>query len=321
MLWSEFNALESAAIGDIVRERGQKVGVFWLNGTRRWFELERRAQIKATAPEELSALYASATAEQIARILDLFYSHGMHTMIMPAITVGNLVRGNAYIEELFFPLIEHMVTCPAFLEALNRWGVRARAFGEMRSLLTPAQAEWFDDMVRPVEEATARHSEARLFLGFCATDAANAALIAHDRLREAGRHAPFQRSDLVEAYYGANIDRVHLSIAHGRMSAHSTPFMMNGEHLYFMMSPSFYLDQYGLREVLYDHLFARKIDDVDYAEMDDGAWDSLQDFYRSHAHKILGVGLQGGGGKLWTPSWRGELDDRDVREIREWAGA
>lgn len=297
----EFLKLDVEACAALVREHGKKTCVFWVNGTRRWYLLEHRAQLSSGQVEDYAAAYAEACAEQLTRCLHLLYSHGIDTVIIPALVPLNMLRGNEYMDDYLLGFVEQMVNNSRFRSVIQHHRIRGFGYGEMEEMLTEGQRDRF---VRAKETATgwtAGHDGGRVFFGFCAADSANAALIALKRIGNERDPLTLTRADLVHAYYGDVIDRVHFSIAHGRMSAHSTPFMMAGEDLYFMVSPSFYFDETILKAILYDHLYERRINDLDYELLTEHNWAELRELYRSSRHQVLGLGRQNISGKVWTP--------------------
>ena len=295
----DFNKLDLSHLQALVRQHGQKTCVFWLNGTRRWMLVEQLK--RGSEAVDASQFYVHVAAEQIIRILRLLYAAGIHTVIIPAIKLSNLDRGLDYVDNYFLQLVDVLAESAEFRALLEAFDVRARYYGEMELVIATERTERFRKSAQTVQDYTAKHTGARLFFGFCVTDSANAGLIAIKRMGEGVEIDSLTRKDIVTAYYGDWIENIHFSIGYGRMSVHSTPFLMRGTSLYFTLAPSFYFDEAALRAILYDHLYARKIDDIDYSSFDRDAWLQLDAFYKSNAHKVLGVGQQGGGGRLWNP--------------------
>jgi hypothetical protein len=71
------------------------------------------------------------------------------------------------------------------------------------------------------------------------------------------------------------------------------PLLALGEEdLYFTVTPSFYLSERQLRDILYDHLYTRRVEEGDN-------WAVMKEFYRVNMNKTLGVGAQREG--FWYP--------------------
>ncbi len=103
----------------------------------------------------------------------------------------------------------------------------------------------------------------------------------------------------MEAYYGEYVGPVDLFIGFDMLSAFDMPLVATGtEDLYFTVSPSLYLTQRQLRDILYDHLYARR-GEPDYSDMSAREWDLMGDFYQANMERTLGVGMERGG--VWYP--------------------
>jgi len=69
--------------------------------------------------------------------------------------------------------------------------------------------------------------------------------------------------------------------------------------LYFTVSPSPYLDERGLRAILYDHLYTRRVDESGYSRLEADEWAWMKAFYRANRGRTIGIGIQKGG--VWYP--------------------
>ena len=85
------------------------------------------------------------------------------------------------------------------------------------------------------------------------------------------------------------------------MAMFDLPLVASGmEDLYFMVSPSLYLDTTTFRAILYDHLYERRtLDNYSHFTMAD--WSALDQFYRLNRHNVLGIGKQAEWGGWWSP--------------------
>ena len=112
-----------------------------------------------------------------------------------------------------------------------------------------------------------------------------------------------------------DVEPVDLFIGFDRPSAFDMPLVATGnEDLYFTVSPSPYMDAQTLRRILYDHLYARRVDDADYA-LSAQEMETLGRFYRLNQHRVLGLGRKHRRGAFWYPIPQVELlpemqDDR-----------
>ena len=114
---------------------------------------------------------------------------------------------------------------------------------------------------------------------------------------------------LVELYYGEYVEPVDLFIGFSKFRAFDMPLLTTGtEDLYFTVSPSPYLTERQLRDILYDHLFTRP-GDLDYSAMDGDDWARMNGFYRANLGNTLGVGIKRG--EVWYPLPQVELPHRE----------
>jgi hypothetical protein len=109
------------------------------------------------------------------------------------------------------------------------------------------------------------------------------------------------RQEIIEAYYGEYVEPVDLFIGFDQLAAFDMPLIATGnEDLYFTISPSPYLDTTTLRSILYDHMYARKVDD-NYESLNEDDWRMMDKFYRLNRHGVLGIGRAYQEGKFWHP--------------------
>jgi hypothetical protein len=119
---------------------------------------------------------------------------------------------------------------------------------------------------------------------------------------------PHARRELVEQYYGEYVEPVSLYISFDKSRASEYPLLnTQDEDLYFTVAPSLYLSEQQLRSILYDHIYLRRVEEIDYSKMPEQDFQYMKDFYRTNCQNTLGVGeLQGG---IWYPTF--VADDSD----------
>jgi tuberculosinol/isotuberculosinol synthase len=290
-----FQQLPIDKVVQLVRDAGSKVCVFPINGTRRWFILEHPAQ----AASDFVDSYLHISSEKHLELYQLFFDHGIDTLLTPIFGPDILERDADY-----RPIIEQgllwFAQNPDFLRFYDTYDVRVRVYGDVERYLrdTPYASvlEAFEGLVRRTES----HHSRRLFFGLCAHDPAErVAQIGMEYFQKRGA-LPGKR-EIVEAYYGEYVDPVSFFIGFDRPSAYDMPLIATGEEdLYFTVSPSLYMDEETLRSILYDHLFSRRIHEQ-YDELTPEDWQTLTDFYRSNRHHVLGVGDRSPKGNFWYP--------------------
>lgn len=282
-------------VARLVREGGPRVCVLPVNGTRRWFLLEHQRQ----DDEADGCTYVDAAFRCHIRLHSMLFDHGVNTILCPLVGPDVIERGGAYVEMTAQGLIQ-LATAPHFVEFYEAYDVCVRFYGDYRRFLASTQHAYPLDLLDEATRRTLSHSTHRLFWGAFAHDATEAvAQIAVEYYQQHGR-APDKRA-LVAEYYGEYVEPVDLFLGFDKFAAFDYPLLGTGEEdLYFTVAPSCYLTQRQLREILYDHLFARRCDPGDYAQLGPDTWAFMRRFYDINRGRTLGVGADRGG--VWFPT-------------------
>jgi tuberculosinol/isotuberculosinol synthase len=307
-----FQSLPTGEVTRLVREAGPKVCVFPINGTRRWFMLEHGLQLKPEA--DFVSAYLDRLVKRHIELYKLLFDHGIDTLLTPALGPDILER------EKHGELIERGLAVwfgqnPAFLDFYDSYDVRVRVYGDARRYFQNTPHAHALDAFDELAQRTASHRRYRLFFGVCAHDPMETvAEIASRFYQEHGR-LPDKRQ-IVEAYYGEYVEPVDLFIGFAdRPAVFDMPLIATGsEDLYFTVSPSMYLDAYTLRAILYDHLYARRVEDVSYAALSPEDWQTLADFYALNCRRVLGLGHKHTSGNFWYPLPQVELPPHMVND-------
>jgi hypothetical protein len=69
------------------------------------------------------------------------------------------------------------------------------------------------------------------------------------------------------------------------------------ESLYFTAAPSFYINKGLLRNILYDYIYLRPVQDPDYSTMPAEDFEAMRQFYEVNREVAFGVGEMRGG--IW----------------------
>ncbi len=292
MTLEEFQHLPTEQVARLVREAGPKVCVFPINGTRRWFMLEY--------PEEppLGEAYLRTTWQRQTEMYKMFFEHGVDTLLTPIFGPDLLERGEEY-AQLVLPGLLWCAQNQDILEFYDDYDVQVRVYGDARRYLknTPYAGvlEAYDELAR----RTAAHHSHRLFFGVCAHDASETVAEIGVRFYQEHGRLPTRR-EIVEVYYGEYVEPASFFIGFDRPVAFDFPLLDTGNvDLYFTVSPSPYLDVRGLREILYDHLYTRRVDESGYGTLPSQEWAWMRAFYQANKGRTIGVGMQRGG--IWYP--------------------
>ncbi|MFZ0549111.1 MAG: hypothetical protein WAM60_26930 [Candidatus Promineifilaceae bacterium] len=295
MDFEAFLALPTEEVAQLVREKGPKVVVFPINGTRRWFMLEHGSQNGSFSMDA----YMNITWSRQIALYSLFFDHGIETLLTPIFGPELLARGDAY-AQMIKPGLLWLNENDALLDFYQEYNVRVRVYGDTKRYLKNTPYEEALAAFQELADKTADNNRHRLFFGVCAHDAAESvAEIGLGFYQQHGRLP--NKEEIVAAYYGEPVAPVDIFIGFDRPATFDMPLIATGkEDLYFTISPSPYLDQQGLRSILYDHLFSRHVSEH-YPELSAESWQTLADFYARNRNHVLGLGKRSKDGSFWYP--------------------
>ena len=291
-----FSSLPTTEVARLMREAGPKVCVLPINGTRRWFMLEHPEQ---ASTNDMRA-YFEAGGQRHIEIYGQLFDHGVDTLLTPIFGPDLLERGEQY-GQLMEPALLWFAQNQAFHDFYDRYDVRVRVYGDTKRYLENTPYAPALQAYAELAERTKHHSSCRLFFGVCAHDPAETVAEFGVRFHQEHGHVPNKRL-IIEAYYGEYISPVDFFIGFDRLSAFDMPLIATGnEDLYFTVSPSLYMDAQTLRAILYDHLYARRIDESDYSALSSSDWQALASFYKLNRRSVLGLGRKHTSGHYWYP--------------------
>jgi tuberculosinol/isotuberculosinol synthase len=318
----DFARLSRTEIAQILSRSGSRVCVFPLKGTRRWFTLEHPTVPK----QDFAPAYLHATSQRSIELYALIFDHGLNTLLIPSFSPDVMARGDAYMR-MAAEGLTLLATHPHFLGFYKAYGVRVRFYGDYRRFFDPTPYAYLSDLFDELTELTLAHDQRRIFFGLFAHDPTEA--VASLAIRHYLEHgaAPDKRT-LIEMYYGECIESVDLFIGFGKFRAFDVPLVTTGrEDLYFTVNPSLYLTERQLREILYDHLYARTrtVVDLEPEETLDAlhtpssaqndtrtglqpeTWAFMRDVYQANLGRTLGVGRKDRHSGYWYPLPQVEL--------------
>lgn len=293
----EFLEMPDAEVANVVRDNGSKIVVFPINGTRRWFMLEYGDQ---DFDDQISAYMDIAMRRHI-ELYKIFFDHGVETLLTPVIGPEIIETRDAYMQKIGAEGLARFATHPEFLSFYDEFEVKVRFYGEYRKYLADTGYEHLIALFDQITEKTKNHGKYRLFFGAFADQ-----MLASETVAEFAVHYFIQhqkapaRKDIIEMYYGEYLEKAHIFIGFDRFAAFDYPLLNWGEEdLYFTVSPSLYMTKKQVREILFDHLFTRRMDEVSYEELSTGNLKSIHTFYKDASNTILGLGkiLEG----TWVP--------------------
>jgi len=252
------------------------------------------------AATDFAQAYIRTTWQRQTELYKLFFDHGVETLLTPIFGPDLLERGDEY-RQLVEPGLLWFTQDQHMLNFYDAYDVRVRVYGDTQRYFPNTPYAHVLEAFTQLTHRTAGHERHRLFFGVCAHDPTETVAQIAVRLHERHGTVPTKRQ-IVEAYYGEHVGPVDLFIGFDRPAAFDMPLISTGnEDLYFTISPSPYLDRHTLRAILYDHMYARRVDEADYTALSPEDWQTLADFYALNRHNVLGIGQKHRSGKFWHP--------------------
>jgi adenosine tuberculosinyltransferase len=291
----EFLLLSTEQVARLVHQSGSQVCVFPINGTRRWFQLEYASQ----AGNDRIEAYMDISSENHILLYRLLFDHGIDTLLGPMFGQDILLRGEEYMRQIGAAGLARLAAGTDFLKFYDDYDVRVRFYGDYRKNLQQTPYAYLADLFDEATQKTMQHDQRRLFFGVFANDATETIAELSVRHYRQTNRVPDRRT-LIELYYGEYVEPVDFFIGFDKFSAFDYPLLAIGkEDLYFTLAPSPYLDVRLLRNILYDHLFVRRIQEPNYDSLtvEDINW--IKSFYKENREHAFGVGFARGG--LWFP--------------------
>jgi tuberculosinol/isotuberculosinol synthase len=286
MPFERFLQLSTAEVSALVKATGQKVCVFPVNGTRRWFMLEHGDEIG----DDFFEAYMRASIQNHVELCARLFDHGIEIILAPVFGRELMRRGDEYTQRVGIDGLVRTATDKNYRDFFEKHNVKVRFYGDYRDVLTGTPYEYALKSIYEVTEATKHHTAFQLFFGVFADE------VTETIARLSVEHYLAQGSipdkeALVRKYYGADLPPVSLFIGFDKFSVFDMPLLTTGEeHLYFSLSPSPYMTTHQLRAILYDHVYVRPTPEPDYTKLPAEELHWLREYYRHNKDYALGVG-------------------------------
>lgn len=290
-----FLKLSTSEVARLVREAGPQVCVFPVNGTRRWFILENRTETKMPSLQD----YMDTTTQKYIELYKLCFDHGIDTLLSPVFGSELLSRGDEYTKKIGIGGILRLATHPDFLSFYDQYQIRVYFYGSYRKQLEKTEFAYVSDLLDQTMKATKSNDRYRIFYGVFANDSIDdVAELSVKHFQKTGS-IPSSR-ELIEQYYGEYVSPATIFIGFDKLSVFDYPLLNSGEEdLYFTVAPSPYLNNKQLCMILYDHIYSRRVDDVNYAQMSAQNLLEMRNFYITNLENTLGIGKVHDG--IWYP--------------------
>jgi tuberculosinol/isotuberculosinol synthase len=288
----KFFALPTDELAKIVRADRAKTCVFPTNGTRRWFLLKYGRD----PDEDAAQKYLEMSIQSYIDTYKLVFDHGIDNIVAPVFGGEIFNRGEKYMREIGSAM-SLLATYPALLDFYEACNLRVHFYGDYRRQLKNTPYAYNCDLFDEITSKTAHHSGPRLFYGVCGEDAT--AMIAEMSIKYYQDTGTIPtRNNLVEMYYGEYIEKADIFIGFEKFNVFDYPMLGWGEEsLYYTVAPSFYMNERLLRNILYDYLYLRPVQDPDYFTMPDKDFEEMRKFYENNLEVAFGIGEMRGG--IW----------------------
>jgi len=286
MPFEHFLQLPTAEVATLVKATGQKVCVFPVNGTRRWFMLEHGDEVR----DDFFEAYMHTSIQNHVDLCAMLFDHGIQTLLAPVFGRELMRRGDEYTQRVGIDGLVRTATDKNYRDFFEKYNVKVRFYGDYRDVLTGTPYEHALKSIYEVTEATKHHTAFQLFFGVFADE------VTETISRLSVEHYLAQGSipdkeALVRKYYGEDLPPVSMFIGFDKFSVFDMPLLTTGEEdLYFSISPSPYMTTHQLRAILYDHMYVRRIPEPDYTKLPAEELNWLRDYYRHNKDYAFGVG-------------------------------
>lgn len=284
--FEDFLQLPTQNVAALVRASGQKVCVFPVNGTRRWFMLEHAGQIK----EDFFEAYMNASIKNHVDLCAMLFEHGIDIILAPVFGRELMRRGDEYTQRVGVDGLVRTATDVNYRKFFEQYNVQVRFYGDYQDMLTGTPYEYALSSMYEVTEATKHNQSVRLFFGVFADEVTETISRLSVEYYLSQGSIP-DKQTLIRKYYGEELPSVSLFIGFDKFSVFDMPLLGTGEEdLYFSLSPSPYMTQRQLRAILYDHLYIRPTPEPDYTKLTENELHWLREYYHKNKDHAFGVG-------------------------------
>jgi hypothetical protein len=207
------------------------------------------------------------------QLSELFYAHGIQTLIQPLMGYDLLSRGQDYLHMAVAQGLAELAT-QEYQDWFRQEEIRLTLYGNWSKVLSEMGFTQVTGLLKQIEKSTQHYTKHKLLFGVFADEGLDH-IVAMAREARGGE-------DLLQRYYGQPIGPVDLIVGSGQPAIWDLPLLdINKANLYFLQAPTFCLDKATLRRILYDHLYQRINDDASYHKLKMQEWGGFE---------VLGLG-------------------------------
>jgi tuberculosinol/isotuberculosinol synthase len=284
--FERFLQLPASEVAALVKATGQKVVVFPVNGTRRWFMLEHADKVDS----DFFKAYMDESIKNHVELCAMLFDHGIHTILAPVFGRELMRRGDDYTKRVGMDGLVRTATDKHYRDFFEKYKVRVRFYGDYRDTLKGTEFESVLSSLYDVMDATKHNTGFNLYFGVFADEVTET--ISRLSVEHYLAHGAIPDKDsLVRKYYGEDLPPVSMFIGFDKFSVFDMPLLSTGEEdLYFSISPSPYMTERQLRAILYDHIYVRRTPEPDYTKMGKEELGWFREYYRANKDFAFGVG-------------------------------
>jgi hypothetical protein len=273
--------------------------IFSPGGSSRWYFMEHGSASEGYMSQERFLEYSRLTLDRVLEIVSMMHTDGVETVYVIAFTPQFDKRDPEYQRVMRFGL-EIMVD--AATRALYRdYEMAVKFRGMWSQVLAQYDLHQMAAELEDLEHTTAQPNRPRIV--WCLQDKPipdRLIPLVQNHLIRTGQMP--DRIDLAKAYYGEEDPEIALFIGNNKPSiaGQLPPFLSPGD-LYFTVSPTLYMHLEAWRDILYDHLFSRRVSYRDYTAIEPDALHDLDRFYQQNRSNVIGLGHFNPAVQVWQP--------------------
>jgi len=307
----EFMKLPTEKIREIVQEkRIPNVGVLIPDGTRKSAALYYNLTPEV---EDFEQQLFSRINNELMKVIELMFSHGLKSLFIPSFTHGNLQRSKKYVDNAISYGFKFIFNDKKWFEFSKRLKIKINVYGDLNQIKEMGYQNlinWINDIIN----CTAKYDSHKLYFGLACSNKYEIPRIMDmciDFYRKEKRYPTLKEK--IKLYYGELVEDVDFFIRPTilRDSDIQPPLISgNKTQLYFPISPFIFINQNMFREILYDIIYQRTItygmDDYNLYSIDKNEKIWLKNYYKINRNSIIGIGKKLG--NYWFPLPQVKLD-------------
>ena len=130
--FEDFLQLPAGDLAALVKASGQKVCVFPVNGTRRWFLLEHAEKIR----DDFFEAYMNTSIRNHVELCAMLFDHGIDIILAPVFGRELMNRGDEYTQRVGIDGLVRTATDKNYRKFFEQYNVRVSFYGDYRDVLT-----------------------------------------------------------------------------------------------------------------------------------------------------------------------------------------